>query len=430
MNYKQNEKIAQVTEKTLVIGVDIAKETHYARAFNYRGQEIHDGYRKVLRFKNDAGGFADLSDWISTLKDSYEMEQVFVAMEPTGHYWFNLRQYCKTNDLKVVLVNPHHVKKTKELDDNSPTKNDRKDPKTIAMLVIAGRYAEPYIPEGVYADLREIMKAYERINTGLITAKNRITGWLDEYFPEFTEVFCDIEGKTAMLTLRGFPLPAKIIELGAENVLAEWKKEVKRGVGIKRAKELVDAAQGSVGCVEGTMSAAMSLEMLLDEYDMYNKQYDRTVETITDLLKRIPYASKIVKIKGIGIITAAGIIAEIGDISRFDDAKQVIKYAGLNLVENSSGKHKGKTRISKRGRRQLRSALFRAMMPLIAKNGEFRELHHYYTSRDDNPMKKKQSIIVLCCKLIRVLFAMMKKNVEYSGEKLMKDIRRPIKLAA
>jgi transposase len=430
MNYKQNEKIAQVTEKTLVIGVDIAKETHYARAFNYRGQEILDGYRKVLKFQNSRDGFESLLEWTELLMDNYDMEQVLVAMEPTGHYWFNLRQYCKMNDIKIALVNPHHVKKSKELDDNSPTKNDRKDPKTIAMLAISGRYSEPYIPEGVYADLREIMKAYARINNGLITAKNRILGWLDEYFPEFTDVFSDIEGKTSMKTLREFPFPAKIVELGAENVLTEWKKVILRGVGIKRAKELVEAAKDSVGCVEGMASAKMSLEMLLDEYDMYMGQYDKTVAAIEELLKLIPYADNIIRIKGIGLLTAAGIIAEIGDISRFDDAKQVIKYAGLNLVENSSGKHKGMTRISKRGRRQLRAALFRAMLPLVSKNAEFRELHHYYTCREDNPMKKKQSLIVLCCKLIRVLFTMMTKNVEYDGNKLMKDIHKPMAVAA
>jgi transposase len=370
------------------------------------------------------------SDWINALMKSYDMEQVLIAMEPTGHYWFNLRQFCKSHELKVVLVNPHHVKKTKELDDNSPTKNDRKDPKTIAMLVIAGRYTEPYFPEGIYADMREIMKAYERINNSMIMVKNRIIGWLDEYFPEFTNVFSDIEGRTAMKTLREFPLPAKIVEIGAENILAEWKKEVKRGIGIKRAKELINAALESVGSLEGTMYAVMSLKMLLDEYDLYKGQYDEALAAIERLLGQIPYAEKIIRIKGIGIITAAGIIAEIGDVSRFDDARQVIKYAGLNLVENSSGKHKGTTRISKRGRRQLRSVLFRVMMPLVAQNSEFRELHHYYTSRSENPLKEKQSIIVLCCKLIRIMFVMMTKNIDYNGEKLIKDIHRPIAEAA
>ena len=85
MNYTQNTKIAQVTEKTLVVGVDIAKETQYARAFNYRGIEIFMS-RKVISFSNRTEGFGTFLDWIQELMDGYDMEQVIVGMEPTGHY--------------------------------------------------------------------------------------------------------------------------------------------------------------------------------------------------------------------------------------------------------------------------------------------------------------------------------------------------------
>jgi transposase len=80
--------------------------------------------------------------------------EVILGMEPTGHYWFSLAENTKKWGMRIVLVNPYHVKKSKELDDNNPTKNDRKDPKTIAMLVKDGRYIEPYIPEGIYKELR------------------------------------------------------------------------------------------------------------------------------------------------------------------------------------------------------------------------------------------------------------------------------------
>ena len=73
-------------------------------------------------------------------------------MEPTGHYWFNLENFYRIMN-ETGSVNPHHVK-SKELDDNHPTKNDRKDPKVIAGLVREGRYMIPYLPDGVYADLR------------------------------------------------------------------------------------------------------------------------------------------------------------------------------------------------------------------------------------------------------------------------------------
>ena len=78
-------------------------------------------------------------------------------MEPTAHYWFNLGRFLKDEGIRLVLVNPFHVKKSKELDDNSPTKNDQKDPKTIAKLVIDGRFLVPYIPEGIYSHLRIVM---------------------------------------------------------------------------------------------------------------------------------------------------------------------------------------------------------------------------------------------------------------------------------
>ncbi|EGD50435.1 transposase IS116/IS110/IS902 family protein [Thermoanaerobacter ethanolicus JW 200] len=86
------------------------------------------------------------------------------------------------------------------------------------------------------------------------------------------------------------------------------------------------------------------------------------------------------------------------------------KLGGLNLVENSSGKHKGEMTISKRGRKRLRRVLFNAVMALVAKNEEFRELHKYYTTRAQNPLKKKQSLIVLCNKLIRVFYVILKRS--------------------
>ena len=120
----------------------------------------------------------------------------------------------------------------------------------------------------------------------------------------------------------------------------------------------------------------------------------------------------------------AGFIAEVGDVRDYDHPCQIQKLAGLNLMENSSGKHKGQTRIIKRGRPRLRSLLYRVTFPLVGKNEEFKQLHNYYTNRSDNPLKKKQSLIALTCKLIRILFALGKKQVEYDGEKLMKDIKR------
>lgn len=418
MNYTQNEKIMSITERTLVIGIDIAKEVQYARAFDYRGIELG----KVKSFENTAEGFKIFEEWIKSLANEKQKNNIVVGLEPTGHYWFNLGHFLKDLGVKLVLVNPFHVKRSKELDDNSQTKNDSKDPKTIAKLVIDGRYSEPYIPEGIYSDLRIAMDMREGLGKNLNKIKNMVTQWLDKYFPEFNDVFGDWEGKAALVTLREFPTPEKILSTSVQQIVVAWRKEVKRAVGFNRAVNLVEASKISIGIKEGLRMAEKELIANLEQYDLYIRQLKQLELEIEELVLQIPGVKEILTIKGVGIITAAGFIAEVGDIKRFTHPSQIQKLAGLNLIENSSGKHKGKTSISKRGRSRLRALLFRVIMPLVAKNPEFKMLHEYYKNRKENPLKKKQSLILLCCKLIRILYALMTKQVKYNPQKLIKDI--------
>ena len=136
-------------------------------------------------------------------------------------------------------------------------------------------------------------------------------------------------------------------------------------------------------------------------------------------------AEKLMEIKGVGIKTVSGFLAEVGEITRFSSPKELQKLAGLALVENSSGKHKGQTTISRRGRKRLRYLLFEVAMSLVGKNPEFGTLHHYYTTRKFNPLKKMQSLMAVATKLIRVFYAMLTKGVEYDSAKMLGDIKRP-----
>lgn len=149
-----------------------------------------------------------------------------------------------------------------------------------------------------------------------------------------------------------------------------------------------------------------------------------------ELLQQVPHAEKLLDIKGVGLITAATFVGEVGDIERFQDPRQIQKLAGLNLVENSSGKHKGKSKISRRGRRRLRHGLFMAMITILATNSEFRHLHKKNITRETNPLNKMQSIIALCGKLIRVFYALLRTGRDYSAEKMLGDIEQGMKAAA
>jgi len=143
---------------------------------------------------------------------------------------------------------------------------------------------------------------------------------------------------------------------------------------------------------------------MLTEYEMIEKQLEEQEKQMGELLRQVPNTEYLLGMKGMGMVSTAIIVSEIGDIRRFQAARQIIKMSGLNLSENSSGKHKGQTKISKRGRKRLRTALFRIVIPLIANNEEFRMLHHRYVSREKNPLKKMQSIIALCCMDIPMQF--------------------------
>ena len=107
----------------------------------------------------------------------------------------------------------------------------------------------------------------------------------------------------------------------------------------------------------------------------YWQGLERLMTLVEHLVFQIPGISEVLKIKGIGLVTIAGFMAEVGDLSRFEHPRQIQKLAGLNIKENSSGKHKGKTSITKRGRKRLRALLFQATLPLVAQNAEFRALH-------------------------------------------------------
>jgi transposase len=323
------------------------------------------------------------------------------------------------------MVNPYAVKQTKELDDNSQSKNDSKDPKVIAKLVIEGRYSAPYTPDGVYADLRIMVANRKRLIRELTQIKNRFARWFAIYFPEYRDVFGNYEAQSSMLVLKVACTPEAIIELGAEKINQIWRDAKLRAVGMKRATTLCEAAKKSIGLRKGSSAAKYEMKLLLADYEYKMAQLDSVMEEIESLCKKVPESEQMLAIKGIGVITVAGFLAEVGDVRRFESPRQIQKLAGLSLRENSSGKHKGQTTISKRGRSKLRAVLFNAAIPLIATNPEFRALHEYYTTRANNPLKKKQSVIAISCKLIRIFYAILAKGVTYDPQKMMSDIHRP-----
>jgi transposase len=422
MHYTQNQKLEQVTEKTLVIGVDIGSEDHHARAFNYRGIEYSP---KDFRFSNDAKGFEAFQGWMQSYVQMFGKEKVIVGFEPTGHYWYRFADFLKALEIMYVMVAPQHVKHSKEMDDNTQRKDDHKDPKVIAKLVTDGRYIIPYVPEGIYAELRTAYSRYCELTETKVRLENRITRWFDIYFPEYREVYKNPGAKTGMMVLRIAPLPADVVKLGADGINQLWRNAKARAAGMKRAETLVAAAARSTGRVGGD-AVRRDLWQMLEEYELVMRHLDQMQAMLEELVAQIDGAERLLRIKGVGFITVAGFFAEVGDLSRFTDPKQIQKLAGLAVVTpDSSGKHNGQSEISRRGRKRLRMILFRAAMSMVKSNREIKTLHEFYTTREQNPLKKMQSLMAIAGKIIRVFYGIMRNGTEYDPVRLLADIRRP-----
>lgn len=374
MNLTQNDRLKQVTNDTLIVGVDVGSQTHFCRAFDWRGFELS---RRVFKFSNTGMGFLTFLRWTEELMNKTEMKKVIVGCEPTGCYWLTFQKFLQDHDVQLVTVNPFTVNRSMELDDNSPEKSDLKDPKTIALLVKDGRFSTSYLPSGVYAEIREASVCRDQIMKQHVRLSNQIQR------------------------------DAKV-----------------RAAGIKRAQTLVEAAQNSVG-LEASEAARLEIWVLVNDYILKAEQLKRLDEYLEEKVKEVPNVEKLLAIKGVGMSTVIGFIAEVGDIGRFTDPKQIQKLAGLEIVKKSSGKKKGQPRISKRGRRKLRRTMYESARALMTWNPAFQNVFLYYRNRTKNPLGGMQAKIAVACKAIRIFYVVLQTGCDFDEEKFRKDIIRP-----
>ena len=412
MQDKQNQLIERISDKHLVVGVDIAQQLHVARAVNFRGIVVGD----PLAFENNEDGFASLLKWMDKLQRLNKLDAAIVGMEPTGHYWINLSKWLFKQGIEVVTVNPHLVKRNKENRDNTQSKSDKKDALVIADMVKNGYYAFVRNTSESFEILRVLMSNRDVVVKRLVGTINQLNRWVDIVFPELRQVFKDITGKGAIATLRLFPSPMELRSLKPHDVVSGWKSIMKRQPGLKKAQLLLQLAKKSVGTRQALEAYKFHLEQLLEEYDLAVLQLERVEQEVKDVLKQIPFAKKLLAIKGISEISLAGILGEAGDLSGFSHGNSLLRHAGLHLAEASSGKWKGQIVISKRGRSRLRRFLYLATMSLVMNNTEFRAIHTHNVKV--KKMKKMKSIMKLVGKLARIFVGLARRNESYCADKV------------
>jgi transposase len=399
--------VKMVREGTLITTVDIGATSNTGYCTTLDGRDI-----KPFRFDNTKEGFERFWHMIVAGKDRFSCDEVLVGYESTGPYAEPLVHYLANKPVKIVQVNPMHTKRMKEVNDNSPLKTDDKDPRVIADIIRLGRALTIVIPEGNSANLRRLNNARER-HVGEQTALlNQLQRLVFIIFPEFKTVLKNMKGKTAQYILNRYTTPERIGALSKEALGEQMRKRSMGKFGIKDAESLIGLARETVGIKEGLAGLFMDIRHILTQLEAEARFISEIESEMGSTLERIPCSVKLLSIKGLGVVSVAGLIGEVGDFSKFNTQSEIMKLAGLDLYEISSGRRKGQRRISKRGRSLLRKILFYAAIQMIRKNGI---MYDYYTRLTGRGMERMRALIAVSRKLLRIIHAILRDNRDCVG---------------
>jgi len=404
----QAKKLKSVNRNTLLVTVDMGKDSFsgYARCPDRSEVTSSD-------FTNNLSGFTRFWDILVRTQQARSLEQMVLGFESTGPYAEPLMHFFKDKPVRLVQVNPMHTKRVKELNGNSPNKTDKKDPKVIADIIELGHALTVVIPEGAAAELRRLTHARERTIKRRTALYNQLHDLVFLSFPEFLQVMKDIKTKSAQYLLRHHLGPADVMALNLAQLTRVLKRVSRGKLGADRAQALFEAAHSSVGICEGRLSVHLEIQTILEAIESCNRFVEQLEGEMTRYLEEISYSHLLLSMKGLGTVTVAGLIGEVADFAHFDTQKELLKYAGLDLFEISSGKHRGQRRISKRGRPLLRKLLYFAALNTIRKGGI---MHVHYQKHLAKGMLPIKALIAIARKLLGIMLALVRTQSEYVAD--------------
>jgi len=404
MKSNKAEKIKTINEKTLVVALDIGKKVHYGYFRTPKHQDI-----KPFPFYNTGHSFNKFWEKLCRFKEKHMLDEVVIGFESTGPYAEPVANYLRKKPVKLVQVNPMHTKRIKELTGNSPNKTDKKDPRVIADVISLGHALTVVIPEGAAAQLRRLTHARERAIGRRTAMNNQLQDLVFVIFPELGDIIKP-STKTGMYLIKNYPDSESIISAGI-GTLCNIVRKISRGrFGTDRVEKLYNAAKQSIGITEGKESVILETSHLVSNIENENRYIESLEEQMIEHLEQIPYSHSILSIKGIGHVTAAGLIGEVGDFNKFNTISEITKLAGLDLFEISSGQFKGQRRISKRGRPMMRKLLFFAAINMVKSTGI---MHEKYKQMLDRGMLKMKALIAIARKILGIIFSIVCNNTVY-----------------
>ena len=405
MNRTLTKKLAQVKPGTLYIGVDVGREHNVAVVLNEQAQRL-----ARFRFPNNREGYDYFHRRREALEKKHQAPAVLVGMEPTNYFWKLLAADLEQREVEYRLVNAYTVKKHREGDQLDRSKDDARDAFTIADLLRTGKFTETQLLHGGYAELRQYVALYDRLGRDIRRQKNLICNVAGQLFPELSSVFADLAGQTALAMLRRHAAATVVRQMPVESFIAGVREDLRgRRLMVSQLRRAHVLASTSIGLQDGVPALQLAMRFHIEKLEGLQSQM-RTLQT--DLLETflaLPESRYLLSVPGLGAITAAIILAEVGDPSRYHNARQWIKLAGTQPVPNTSGrKTRSRTPMSHKGRKRLRTALYFDVLRLVQVDEAFAAEYQRLRQREHNPLTRMQALGVLMNRLLRILWALVR----------------------
>ena len=384
----------------IYVGIDIAKETHYAAVLD----EQHTVLIEPFVFQNDFAGFSLLLKKLS----AFSQKDVLIGMESTAHYGENLIAWLFDAGYNLCVFNPIQTATLRKTNIRK-TKNDKVDSLLIAQALIV-------LPHRLYnkADvdslkLKTLCRYLQNLKKSIARLKIQLVSYVDLTFPELQRFFkSGLHIKTCYDLLEKYSSPDAIAALSQTKLTNLLKSSSRGRFGSEDAKALKSLAKASVG-VKNTLLSIQTAQTI-QQIQLLEQQKKELKAAITQLVKELNPV--ILTVPGIGPVNAAMILGEIGDIHRFEKPCKLLAYAGLDPTVKQSGRFQAShTRMSKRGSKLLRYALMNAAWEVSLNNKTFGD---YFNLKLSQGHSHFNALGHVAHKLVRVIFKMMTANVAFN----------------
>jgi transposase len=370
-------KRSRAQRAAAVVGVDAGKFAH-TLVVRPKGQSDS----KPCTVPTTRAGFETAVAFIHRSSGGAAPASILVGIEFAGNYGFTFAHYLAQRGFGVVSVLAAHTKRWKDVVHRQPLKTDAKDAATITDLLAQGHFvAFPFL-EPAYADLRYLAAGRERLSLLRRGALTQLRTLLQVVFPEFEALFSRITKKTPLALLRAYPAPQDLLATPRRQVLRVLQRASRGHCSRSAYEELIAAARTTLGLPGAQSGLRHEIALTLERLDVYDRHIRLLERRMVTALAAVPEAPCLLSIPKLGPVTAAIFLGAVGDPRAYESGEQILRVAGLSLVERSSGILHGTKRLSKRGRPLLRAAAYMFAVRSITTGGLFRAEYERVLARN------------------------------------------------